>query len=62
LDGKQATGWDGDNQLAQLYAQSKVSYAPEHVVVCDDIVTAVGPAQAEEFAQALVNLLKDSRY
>lgn len=58
LDGLEATGWDGDNELSKIYQEYKVTYAPVAVVTCDYTITATGPSAAEEFGQAIVMLLK----
>jgi putative intracellular protease/amidase len=57
LDGLEATGWNGDNELAKIYKEYNVTYAPVAVVVCDYTITATGPSAAQEFGEAIVNLL-----
>lgn len=57
LDGLEATGWNGDNELAKIYQEYNVTYAPLEVVVCDYTITATGPSAAQEFGQAIVTLL-----
>ncbi len=54
LVGKQATGWDLDGQLADIFAQNNVSYVQKPVVVDGTIITGNGPAAAKEFAEAIV--------
>lgn len=58
LEGKQATGWDGDNQLSEVYKKHLVNYVREGVVVDPPFVTALGPAEAQKFGQNCVVLLQ----
>lgn len=58
LEGKQATGWDGDNELVELYKKHLVNYIKEDVVVDSPVVTAIGPTAAEQFGQNCVILLQ----
>ncbi|HZW61635.1 MAG TPA: DJ-1/PfpI family protein, partial [Candidatus Babeliales bacterium] len=48
LKGKRATGWNGDNALANIYKDLDIQYSPNEVVVDEDIVTATGPSVARE--------------
>jgi len=57
LQGKSATGWDGDDLLGGIYQQHGVNYIKEDVVTDGLIVTAVGPKVAQEFGEAIVALL-----
>ena len=59
LKGKDATGWNGDNELTDLYNQLKINYKRHDVVVDDSIVTAVGPDAAREFADNIISLLAE---
>ena len=61
LEGKQATGWDGDNKLAQIYSKHGVTYVREKVVVDENIITATGPEAAEEFGKKIVEMLQDNK-
>lgn len=54
LVGKHATGWDGDSELAQIFAQNNVEYVREAVVVDGNIVTGNGPDAAKKFAEAII--------
>lgn len=54
LVGKRATGWDGDNELAHIFAQNNVAYVREPVVVDGNIVTGNGPGAAMDFGAAIV--------
>lgn len=58
LEGKKATGWNGDNQLPAIYKEHNVIYTQEPVTVDGTIITAVGPDQAHDFGKAIVTLLK----
>ena len=57
LVGKEATGWDEDGELSQIFAQNNVGYVCEPVVVDGNIVTARDRFVAKDFAQAIVHLL-----
>jgi protease I len=57
LHKRQATGWDGDSQLAELYREHGVYYAKQDVVVDDYIITATGPSAAREFAERVIAAL-----
>jgi protease I len=54
---KNATGWDGDGQLTQIYNEHDVYYVQQPVVYDQHIITATGPSAADEFGQAIVNAL-----
>jgi protease I len=53
MTGKKATGWDGDDALAVLFAQHNVTYVRDPVVVDGNVVTANGPDAAQAFAEAI---------
>jgi putative intracellular protease/amidase len=58
LQSKEATGWNDDNQLETIYKKCQCTYiADKPVVVDDNIVTAIGPTAATEFAQEFVSIL-----
>lgn len=58
LNGKNATGWNGDQKLADIYAKYNVHYVTDKLVVVDDqVITATGPEAAEEFAIAILKLV-----
>lgn len=57
LAGKQATGWDGDNELPEVFRKHGVILVEQLVVTDPPFVTAVGPDAAQEFSQALIQLL-----
>jgi protease I len=53
-----ATGWDGDNQLADVYNEYGVTYVQAPVVSDQNIVTATDPSASQEFADTIVRNLK----
>jgi protease I len=57
LDGKQATGWDGDNVLENLYKEHGATFVTKNVVSDGNIITAVGPVAAQEFGQEVLRLI-----
>jgi len=57
LVGKKSTGWDGDQKLAEIFAQNNVEYVREPVVVDGIVVTANGPEAARAFGEAIVTVL-----
>jgi len=57
LSGKKVTGWDGDGELADILKKADAIYVPSPVVIDGNLITANGPAAAEEFGQAIVKLL-----
>jgi protease I len=58
LDGKMATGWDGDGKLDEIFEMFKVNRVHAPVVVDGSIITADGPRSAKKFGAAIVELLK----
>ena len=60
LHDRYATGWDGDGQLAGIYAENNVIYTPEEkVVVVDNVITATDPSVAENFGKHIVEMLQN---
>jgi len=57
LSGKEATGWNDDEQLLPLYKEYNVIYADNDVVVDDNIITAAGPQAAQKFGELFVQML-----
>lgn len=55
-----ATGWNGDNQLLELYQKCGAIYTPHNVVVDKRIITASGPNAAREYAEQIITLLQDN--
>jgi protease I len=59
LQGKKATGWDGDGELAAILAGCNAQYvSTENVIVDDNIITATGPSAAQQFGDAIVDALQ----
>ena len=61
LQGKLATGWDGDGAIGEIYKQHGAEYTGKDVTVDGIIVTAIGPRAAREFGAQIVSLLQDVR-
>lgn len=59
LKDKQATGWNGDNELGAIYQVYRVQYVPKDVVVDGNIITATGPNAAREYAELIISLLQE---
>lgn len=57
LNGKQATGWNGDNELAGIFKEYDVHYKAQDVVRDEDILTATGPEAAREFGEHIISML-----
>lgn len=57
IDGKQATGWNGDNALLAIYNAHHVTLVDKDVVIHGLLVTAVGPTSAEAFGKAILRVL-----
>lgn len=57
LTGKKATGWDMDDELADIFARNNVEYIREPVVVDGTVVTANGPGAAEEFGRRIAEVV-----
>lgn len=57
LKGKKATGWDGDGELEGVLKKAGAQYVREPVVVDGNLITAGGPAAAEEFGRGILNNL-----
>ena len=53
IRGKKATVWDSEGAQATILEQEGAEYTGEPVTIDGKIVTANGPAAAEEFGQAL---------
>ncbi len=57
LEGKQATGWNGDNELPSIFKSFNVHYKPQDVVRDEYIITATGPAAAREFGEQIISMI-----
>lgn len=58
LKGRKVTGWDDDNELVGILSGVGAEYIREPVVVDGNLITASGPAVAEEFGREIVRVLK----
>lgn len=56
LNDKQATGWNGDNELPGIYKQHNVHYKAHDVVRDGDILTATGPEAAREYGEQIISM------
>lgn len=62
LHDKYATGWNGDDKLAPLYAEYNVHYLPEEKVVVDgNVITATDPSVAHDFGEHIVEMLQNQQ-
>ncbi len=61
LTRKKATGWNGDNELKEIYETYDVSYLPEPVVVEENVITATDPKAAKVFGQEILSLLQNNK-
>ena len=57
LTGRQATGWDGDGQLSDMFFTYGIEYVNQDVVVDGLIITATGPHAAQEFSRQVLMLI-----
>ncbi|HRN78198.1 MAG TPA: DJ-1/PfpI family protein [Candidatus Dependentiae bacterium] len=57
LDGKMATGWNEDGKLPDILEDYGAQYVPMNVVVESHVVTAIGPKQAKDFGEKIVEVL-----
>lgn len=58
LKGKQATGWNEDKKLDDLYKEYGAYYKDTDLIVEEkQIITAVGPSAAREFAENIISLI-----
>lgn len=59
IEGKNVTGWDGDNELVGILQKHGANYIKNKKSVIDgNTVTAVDPSSAKEFGQNIVKILK----
>lgn len=61
LKGKQATGWNGDNELATVYQEHDVRYVNQSVAVDEAIITAANPSAAQEFGEQIIAVLHSKK-
>ena len=58
LQGKKATGWDGDNALRTILEAYHATYEEGKMIVTDgEVATAVGPEVAHEFGKAIIRVM-----
>lgn len=60
LEGKRATGWNGDKKLDAFFKAYKVLYTKKPVEVDGNLITAEGPNAALIFGKAIVTCLQKS--
>ena len=58
LENKKATGWDEDNNLAEIFKTYNVTYIKQPVVADGNVITANGPHAALSFGHEIANTLK----
>ena len=59
LENKYATGWNEDGKLNNIYKEYCVHYLPrEDTVIDGNIITATGPAAAQQFSDLFVTMLQ----
>jgi protease I len=56
LKSKNATGWDGDGELSDVFLKHGANYVKEDVVADGNIITANGPMAAKKFGEAIAKL------
>lgn len=57
LKNKKATGWNEDGKLDEIFQQNQVTKIDKNTVADGAIITANGPAAAQEFAETIVKKL-----
>lgn len=57
LEGKKATGWNGDNALETIFKGNGVIFVDHDIVTDGLVVTAVGPKSADKFAEGIIRVL-----
>lgn len=60
LKDTKATGWNGDNELVDIYQKAGAIYTASNVVIDNHIITATGPNAAREYAEQIITLLQDN--
>lgn len=59
LNGKRATGWNGDKELGEIYKKAGALFVENEPIVVDgNIITATGPAVAESFGNTILATLE----
>ena len=57
LQGKKATGWNGDGELGGILSAGGAEFVDKPVVVDGNVVTGNGPGAAGEWGSEIVKLL-----
>jgi protease I len=57
LEGKKATGWDGDGALETIFTGFGVTYDQKPIATDGLVVTASGPEAAEQFAEGITRVV-----
>ncbi|MDR3646094.1 MAG: DJ-1/PfpI family protein [Candidatus Babeliales bacterium] len=57
LEDRNVTGWDNDKKLALILKDVGANYVKAGVVVDDNIITATGPDEVQDFGQAILKAL-----
>lgn len=57
LEGKKATGWNGDGKVEEVFSDYGIEYVGEAAVKDGNVITAAGPAAAEEFGKKILEVL-----
>lgn len=58
LQGKKATGWNGDGELPGILSVGGAEFVDQPVVVDGNVVTGNGPSAASEWGEEIVGVLK----
>lgn len=61
LEWRRVTGWDNDNKLQAILDAAGATYVKTGVVIDNNVITAVGPSHAEDFGQAIIEVLNKPR-
>lgn len=57
LVAKEATGWNGDGLLEEIFTRHGVFYTEQEVVTDGNCITASGPHAAQAFGQAILEIM-----
>lgn len=60
LKDRKATGWNGDNELVDIYQKTGAIYTACNVIVDHHVITATGPNAAREYGEQIITLLQDN--
>lgn len=58
LGGRNATGWNDDHELEDIFRNYAVTYIQKPVVIDGNVITAVGPQAAHGFGEAIAKLVQ----